>query len=101
MTKRDVIASVRAACGVRRLDPRRLFAVQDGDCTWIGDRADLDEKDARALRAIDETDEADYAAICSRCRCISATNGAGPVNWDDLPEDWQDGSALGPIRPLD
>ena len=116
MTKRDVMASVRAACGVKRLDPRRLYAVRDGDCTWIGDRADLDARDARALRVIEEVglrpdladtetrrrwDEADYDAICGRCRCISATHGSdGVVDWDELPEDWKDGSALGPIRPL-
>lgn len=116
MTKQEVLAEVRKTCGVARLNPRRLFAVEDGACTWIGDRADLDARDARDLRAINavgarpdladaETrrmaDAAHYDAICARCRCISATHGAaGPVDWDDLPEDWRDGSALGPISPL-
>ena len=84
--------------------------------TWIGDRADLTAADARALRAIDSVgsnpaaatredretaDAADYDAICNRCSAISGTDGScGMVDWHDLPESWQDGSALGPISPL-
>ena len=116
MKKKQVIEEIRKTCGVKRIDPRRLFAVDDGACTWIGDRADLSAKDARDLRAVSaagtrpdladaetrrQADEADYDAICTRCRCIAATHGsAGPVRFEDLPEDWRDGSALGPIMPL-
>ena len=116
MNKQQVMDEVRKTCGVKRISPRRLFAVDDGAYTWIGDRADLSASDARDLRAIhavgnrpdladaetkDRADRADYDAICTRCRCISASHGsAGNVEFSDLPEDWQDGSALGPIMPL-
>ena len=113
---RTAIAKIRAKLGLSRLDPRRLYIVDDGAYCWIGDRADLTAADARALRAIDsiggnpanasrddrETAEAaDYDAICNRCSAIAGTDGScGLVDWDDLPESWQDGSALGPISPL-
>lgn len=116
MNKHEVIAEARKTCGVSRLDPRRLFLIEDGAYTWIGDRADLTAKSARDLQVIhlgaiapdrataDDRalyDAIDYDAICNSCRCISATHGsAGPVKWDDLPDDWKDGSALGPIKPL-
>ena len=113
---RTALAKIRAKLGLFRLDPRRLYIVDDGAYCWIGDRTDLSAADARALRAIDsvggnpanasrddrETAEAaDYDAICNRCSAIAGTDGAcGLVDWDDLPESWQDGSALGPISPL-
>lgn len=110
---RKALANIRRQLGVSRLDPRRLYSVSDGAYTWIGDRADLSRPDARALRAIDRyaTDPSRYPAdgvtaeeytdICGRCPCVSATHGAaGVANWDDLPQSWRDGSALGPCRPL-
>lgn len=117
MTKntRTALAKIRAKLGLSRLDPRRLYNVDDGAYCWIGDRADLSTADARALRAIDsvggnpanasrddrETAEAaDYDAICNRSKAIAGTDGSGLVDWADLPESWQDGSALGPISPL-
>ena len=116
MNKKQVMDEVRKTCGVKRISPRRLFSVDDGAYTWIGDRADLTAKTARDLRAIhsigsrpdlataedrETAEAADYDALCGGCRCISATHGsAGNVEFPDLPEDWQDGSALGPIMPL-
>ena len=112
---RTALAKIRAKLGLSRLDPRRLYIVDDGAYCWIGDRTDLSAADARALRAIDsvggnpanasrddrETAEAaDYDAICNRSKAIAGTDGSGLVDWDDLPESWQDGSALGPISPL-
>ena len=115
-TTKSALAEIRDHLGVSRIDPRRLYQIDDGAYTWIGDRADLTAKDARALRAInrigcrpdlatrEERELAaatDYDALCGRCSCISATHGAaGIVRWDDLPRSWQDGSALGPIKPL-
>ena len=118
MTKntRTALAKIRAKLGLFRLDPRRLYIVDDGAYCWIGDRADLSTADARALQAIDACgrhpdraslaeraacNAADYDAICNRCSAIAGTDGScGLVDWDDLPESWQDGSALGPISPL-
>ena len=113
---RKALRTIREKLGVMRLSPRRLYIVNDGAYLWIGDRADLSASDARALRAINsvgsdpsratrdertECDAADYDAICGRCACVSAAHGAaGVARWEDLPEDWQDGSALGPISPL-
>lgn len=115
-TEKSAIAEIRAALGVKRLDPRRLFLVDDGAYSWIGNRADLTAADAAALRAIhrvgtrpdlatkDEraiADAADYDAICNRATGLAGTDGVcGGVNWEDLPESWRDGSALGPIAPL-
>ena len=55
MTKNTstALAKIRAKLGLSRLDPRRLYIVDDGAYCWIGDRADLSTADARALRAID------------------------------------------------
>ena len=118
MTKntRTALAEIRAKLGLSRLDPRRLYIVDDGAYCWIGDRTDLSAADARALQAIDACgrhpdrtslaernacDAADYDAICNRCPCLSASHGgAGVASWEDLPESWRDGSALGPISPL-
>lgn len=112
ITRKDTIAKIRASLGVKRLDPRRLFAIYDGAYTWIGDRADLDAKDARDLRAInvrgcrpdrngpETTDGIDYNDVCRRVPCIASDCGAGIVAMENLPEDWRDGSALGGIAPL-
>ena len=113
---RTALAKIRAKLGLSRLDPRRLYIVDDGAYCWIGDRADLSTTDARALQAIDACgrhpdraslaeraacNAADYDAICNRCDCLSASHGAaGVASWEDLPESWRDGSALGPISPL-
>lgn len=111
------VAKIRAKLSLKRLAPSRLYSVNDGAYTWIGDRADLNTADARYLAALHrwaenpsdgkpavlEAEEEDehYSDVCSRCTCFAATHGgAGIVSWDDLPEDWQDGSALGPISPL-
>ena len=113
---KTAIARIRMALGVERLSPRRLFLVDDGAYQWIGDRADLTTEDARKLRAIDsvgynpasatrEEHEisrlADYDAICNNVNGLAGTQGiCGAVRWEDLPESWRDGSALGPIEPL-
>lgn len=113
---RDTLATIRAKLALKRLDPRRLYRIDDGAYTWIGDRSDLTAADARALRAIDSVGSnparatreehelahaSDYDAICNRVKGIAGTQGVcGGPNWDDLPEDWRDGSALGPISPL-
>jgi len=105
--------AIRQWLSVKRIHPRRLYMVEDGAYRWIGDRADLSAPDARALKAITDyaTDPsrhpADgisaeaYTEICGRCPCLAATHGAaGIVSWEDLPEDWQSGFALGPIAPI-
>jgi hypothetical protein len=109
---KQTIARIRAKVGVKRLDPRRLYLVDDGAYTWIGDRADLDAMDARDLAAInargcrpdrhgpETTEGIDYDALCNRVPCLASNCGAGIVAMDDLPEDWRDGSALGEIAPL-
>ena len=111
------LSSIRAALGLRRLSPRRLCLVDDGAYRWIADRADLTARRARILtrvtelarrpdraaRAARETSYATavgYDAICGYVRNIASTCGSGLVSWDDLPETWRDGSALGPIQPL-
>jgi len=112
-TRKDTLAKIRAALGVKRIDPRRLFVIDDGAYTWIGDRAYLTAKDARDLVAInargcrpdrhgpETTDGIDYDAICNRVSCLAAShNSAGVVSWDSIPDDWRDGSALGEITPL-
>jgi hypothetical protein len=74
-TQQESLAKIRTTLGLKRLDPRRLFIVDDGAYTWIGDRADLTVKDARDLRAINDrgcrpdrhgpetTDGIDYDAL--------------------------------------
>ena len=109
------IASIRSRLGLRRLDPRRLYLVDDGAYRWIGDRADLTSVSARCLRGITalgtrpdraseqdraDADSADSGAICESARTLASACGGGLVALADLPEAWQDGSALGPIRPL-
>ena len=107
------IACIRARLGLRRLDPRRLYLVDDGAYLWIGDRADLTAPLARCLRAAhrvgsrpdlatasDRAAADGYDAACSVVRNLASVCGGGLVSWDDLPESWRDGSALGPIRPL-
>lgn len=114
--EKNAIKTIREKLNVRKLNPRRLYLVDDGAYHWIGDRADLTAADARALRAIsavgtrpdladaetrNAADLADYDAICQRCSCIAASHGAaGIVRMDDLPQDWRDGYALGDITPL-
>ena len=113
---KQAIALIRESLGLRRIDPRRLYMINDGADSWIGDRGKLDDSDASALRAIhsvgsrpdlatsdelEEADEADYDSICNRVGCLAASHGsAGVCDFFDLPDDWQDGSALGPISPL-
>lgn len=114
-TETSAIAKLRAKLGVKRLAPRRLFMVDDGAHSWIGDRADLDASDARALRAVDLVGRrpdladaadraaaaaADYDAICGRVRALASTCGAGLVRMEELPEEWRRDRALGPIAPL-
>jgi hypothetical protein len=114
--KATTAATLRAELNTKRLDSRRLFFVDDGAYTWIGDRADLTAADARALRAIHRAGTrpdlataaehsaakaADYDAICNRVPCIASSCGSGrSVKWEDIPESWRDGSALGEIIPL-
>jgi K+/H+ antiporter YhaU regulatory subunit KhtT len=100
-TEKEAVSKIRAALDLKRLDPRRLFIVDDGDCKWIGDRAELTAKQARDLSDILNCSTKDYNDHCSALTNISATKATGIVkNWEDLPEDWRDGSALGPILPL-
>ena len=107
------LASIRSRLGLRRLDPRRLYLVDDGAYRWIGDRADLTAPLARCLRgahrvgsrpdlatASDRAAADGYDVACSEVRSLASACGGGLVDWDDLPESWRDGSALGPIRPL-
>jgi len=118
-TEKEAIAKIRAALGLRRLNPRRLFFVDDGAYHWIGNRADLTADRAaklafahlegtrpdRITRA--DRDQADatwgdewYTDTCGNCPALASSCGAGIVDIDDIPDDWQDGSALGPILPL-
>ena len=114
-TTTSAIACIRSRLGLRRLNPRRLYLVDDGAYRWIGDRADLTSISARCLRGIvaigtrpnraseqdrADADSADYGAICESVSNVASTCGGGLVALADLPESWQDGSALGPIRPL-
>lgn len=106
------LAKIRAALRIKRLDPRRLYLVDDGAYHWIGDRGQLTAKTARQLIAIDRrgrrpdlygretTEEIDYDALCHAVGCIASSCGGHLVRMDDLPEDWRDGSSLGPISPL-
>ena len=115
---RTTLAAIRAQLGVRRLDPRRLFLVNDGAYTWLGDRADLTAETARMFRLAHregsrpdlvsdaERREADaawgadwYSRACASITCVASTSGAGE-DLTALPDDWRDGSALGPILPL-
>lgn len=113
--ERDAIASIRTKLGLKRIKPSRLFLINDGAYTWIGDRSELTTKDAHYLIAIHIVgrnpsiaskmehriaSEADYDGICNRLTNISSTCGGGIASWNDLPADWQDGSRLGAILPL-
>jgi hypothetical protein len=112
------IRAIRQQLNVRRLSPRRLFQVDDGAYTWIGDRADLTADLARKLafadrdgrrpdlvteaerRAADKAWGGDwYSRACAQITCVASTCGSGH-DFGGLPESWQDGSALGPIAPL-
>jgi len=114
-SEKEAIRSIRETLSLTRLDPRRLYLVDDGAYQWIGDRAELTAATARQLRAIHEVgshpdrvdpqtrciaDEADYDAICSDTLTIAATCGGGIVAWTSLPDDWRSGYALGDISPL-
>lgn len=97
--EKAAIAAIRAALKLKRLDPRRLYIVDDGAYSWIGDRAELTESNARILRDVKNSTEEQYEEAC-RCRCLAASHGGGAANFFYLPESWRDGSALGPISPL-
>lgn len=97
---KEAIAEIRAKLGVNRLDPRRLFSVEDGVDTWIGDRANLTARTARILNDIAAATEEEYAEACAACPCLSSVQGNGDITWADLPESWRDGTALGSISPL-
>ena len=114
--EKNAVREIAKKLDVRKVDPRRFYFVNDGAYCWIGDRADLNAADARYLSALHrfaarpdegkpdelarEKDD-HYPDICGRTKCIAASHGsAGYVDFDDLPESWQDGSGLGPIRPL-
>jgi hypothetical protein len=93
------IAAIKAALKLKRLDPRRLYIVDDGAYSWIGDRSKLSAANARILRDVKNSTEEEYEAAC-RCRCLASSDGGGDAYFFDLPESWRDGSALGPISPL-
>jgi hypothetical protein len=118
-SQRSAIDAIRKHLGVKRLDSRRLYLVNDGAYKWIGDRADLTAELARQFAfahregtrpdLVTQAERAEakenwgedwYSHACSQNSTIASTCGAGPVNLRDLPEDWQDGTALGPIAPL-
>jgi hypothetical protein len=98
--EKNAVAEIRRFLEVSRLDPRRLFLCDDGQYCWIGDRAELTAEDAWTLGDLDDASEEEYAAICGRLRPLAVVSGHGVVRWEDLPESWRDGSALGPIAPL-
>lgn len=116
-TEKKAIAAIRAQLGLKRLDPRRLYLVDDGAYTWIGDRAELTAELARKFALAHregtrpdlvtdaERMDADekwggdwYSIACSATTCVY--NSAAGDDFAALPEDWRDGSALGPISPL-
>ena len=97
--EKAAIAEIRSALKLKRLDPRRLYIVEDGAYSWIGDRAELTAANARILSDVKNSTEEDYEKAC-RCRCLAASHGGGDANFFYLPESWRDGSALGPISPL-
>lgn len=114
-TTAAALAAIRQKLGLKRISPRRLYMVNDGAYRWIGDRANLTTKDARGLAVVSllgshpdrstpelqaEHDSIEYGDICGRVGCVASLCGAGYVSLDLLPESWQDGSALGPIKPL-
>lgn len=100
-SEKTAISKIRAALGLKRLDPRRLFLVNDEGGKWIGDRAELTANQARDLSDLRKCSVRDYEDACAALTNIAAVNAVGIVaNWDDIPEDWRDGSALGPILPL-
>ena len=109
------IDQIKVAIKVKRLDPRALFLVDDGAYQWIGARRHLTVKTASQLSAItrvgarpDCADSEDYATadagdyddLCDCTPQIASSCGCGLVCMDDLPDSWQDGSALGPISPI-
>ena len=96
----SAISDIRTKLNLKRLDPRRLFSVDDGAYTWIGDRADLTARTARILSNISASTEGEYAEACKACTNLASSCGSGDADFFDLPEDWRDGSALGPISPL-
>src|SRR5690606_36554976 len=103
---KKAIAIIRARLGVKRLDPRRLFLVDDGGYRWSGVRADLNAKTASML-AFDhregtrpdlvsrgEREEADlrwgadwYSHACAGIASIASECGSGAIIFDALPED--------------
>ena len=116
-TTDTALASIRAALGLRRLNPRRLCLIDDGAYRWLADRADLTARRARIFARVTEMARRPdrstlvaraasrraawaYDEVCGSVRNIASTCGSGLVSWDDLPESWRDGSALGPIQPL-
>lgn len=118
-THRKAIEVIRERLGVKRLNPRRLFLIDDGAYRWIGDRSELDAKTAAMLAFAhnegnrpdsitrEEREDADrrwgadwYSRACDRVTNIASVCGCGLVAFYALPESWQDGSALGPIHPL-
>lgn len=114
--KKHIARIIREKLNIKRIDPRRFYLVNDGAYRWIGDRANLSAATARELCAIDRcgtrpdlasaeeqamAESSDYNTICAGVACLSAQHGAaGWVAWDALPEQWRDGTALGPIAPL-
>ena len=98
--EKAAIAEIRIALKLKRLDPRRLYIVDDGAYSWIGDRAELSAADARILRDVKNSTEEEYAAACSHVRALASSDGCSDADFFDLPESWRDGSALGPISPL-
>jgi hypothetical protein len=105
---RKALAEIRIQLGVRRLDPRRLFLVDDGAVRWIQDRSWLSIRDAHALRVVNAATECgapipahiNYDDVCRRVGCIASSCGSWG-NWAALPESWRDGSALGPCTSFD
>jgi hypothetical protein len=99
-TEKEAIREIRSRLKLSRLNPRRLFLVDDGAYRWIGDRADLTARLARILRDIGEATEEEYAKACNACKNLASSCGSSDADFFALPESWRDGSALGPIKPL-
>lgn len=113
--QRTTVIAIRNLLRLRRLDPRRLFLIDDGAYRWIGDRADLTSAAARCLRGVHaigtrpnratkkdraDAESVDYSQVCGQIPCIASSCGSGQESWSDLLPSWQDGTALGPISPL-